>query len=68
MTPSPRSTPLRSPVARRFESARLHEQSIRAAYQVLVPVISRRPGRSRPIADPPADSTVRRPASTARGA
>lgn len=38
---------LSPPISRHFESSRAHNQSIEIAYQILMPSISRRSGRSR---------------------
>jgi hypothetical protein len=68
MIPSLRKAALRASITRCFESSRLQEQSIAAAYRVLVPVISRRAARPRSVGHESADPTIRRPASQARGA
>ena len=48
MTTSPRRPKFSPPVTRYFECTRLHEQLIARAYQVLIPVVSRRLDRPRP--------------------
>jgi hypothetical protein len=44
----PRRSTLSPPVTRHFESTRLQDQLIVIAYQSLIPVVSRHPGRPRP--------------------
>jgi hypothetical protein len=45
MSLSQRRSTLRPPVTRHFEFTRLQEQLIALAYQALIPVVSRHPGR-----------------------
>jgi hypothetical protein len=47
MITSPRRPTSRPPVTRHFESTRIHEQLVARAYQVLIPVVSRRLDRPR---------------------
>jgi hypothetical protein len=70
MITSPRKSALSPPVLRRFEFTRFQEQSIAAAYQALIPVVSRHPGRtrSRSHEDERASATIPRLRSKARGA
>lgn len=70
MITSPRRPALRPPVIRHFEFSRLQEQSLAAAYQALIPVVSRHPGRprSRSQEDESATPTIQGLRSKARGA
>jgi hypothetical protein len=70
MITCPWRTTLSPPVTRRFEFTRLQDQSIAQAYQVLIPVISRHPGRprSRRNDDEPATTTSQGLRSQAGGA
>ena len=70
MITSPRRTNLRPPVIRHYVFTRLQEQSIAAAYQALIPVVSRHAGRPRsPYGDrEPANPTTQGLRSKARGA
>jgi hypothetical protein len=70
MITSPRGAALRPTVIRNFVFTRLQEQSIAAAYQALIPVISRHPGqpRSRSGDREPAAPTAQGLRSKARGA
>jgi hypothetical protein len=47
MITSPRRSTLTPPVTRHFEFTRLQDQLIALAYQSLIPVVSRHPGRPR---------------------
>ncbi len=47
MIPSPRRSATTPPVTRHFEFTRLQDQFIALAYQSLIPVVSRHPGRPR---------------------
>jgi hypothetical protein len=65
-----RRSVLSPPIVRQFESTRLRNQSIAQAYQALIPVVSRRPERSRSRYNDnePAVSTTQELRSKARGA
>jgi hypothetical protein len=70
MITSPRRSALCPPVIRHFVFTRLQEQSIAAAYQALIPVVSRHTGRPRSRAGDhePATPTTQGLRSQARGA
>jgi hypothetical protein len=70
MSTSPRRSAFRPPVIRHFVFTRLQEQSIAAAYQALIPVVSRQPvrPRSRSHENEPATPTSQGFRSKATGA
>jgi len=70
MITSPRRPTLSPPVTRHFEFTRLQSQSIALAYQVLIPVDSRRRERprSRPHDNEPSPTTIPSLRSQAEGA
>jgi hypothetical protein len=70
MITSPRRSALRPPVIRHFVFTRLQDRSIAAAYQALIPVVSRHPGRPRLRSGDhePATPTTQGLRSKARGA